>query len=258
MTNELPEIDLLIVGLGPVGAVAANLAGAAGLRTLVIERGDQPYSMPRAIVFDAEVMRIFASIGLADAISAVTKPLGGSVYIGVDHNPIRKFQARPRAHDLAWHPSNLFYQPQLEALLRAGLKRFPNVTVLTGHDVTALTRNGDNTCVRIVDTTGSEKEISSPYVLACDGASSTIRKALGIRLDDIGFEERWLVVDTFVNGPMRWPDGYTIPPEVRDDRYSLMICDPARPQHADTWLRPPSALGIYAACRRPRRRSCYG
>ncbi|MFB9127862.1 FAD-dependent monooxygenase [Paraburkholderia dipogonis] len=32
------DFDLIIVGLGPVGAVAANLAGEAGLRTLVLEK----------------------------------------------------------------------------------------------------------------------------------------------------------------------------------------------------------------------------
>src|SRR3569832_2031340 len=84
--------DLIVVGLGPVGAVAANLAGAAGLRTLVVEKGEQPYDKPRAIVFDAEIMRVFASIGLADEIAAVTRPLGGSVYLGADHAPILRFR----------------------------------------------------------------------------------------------------------------------------------------------------------------------
>ncbi len=76
---------------------------------------------------------------------------------------------------------------------------------------------------------GGSQTISARFVLACDGASSMVRKALGITLDDIGFEERWLVVDTFVDGPMRWPQTHEIPDEVRDDRYSLMVCDPARP-----------------------------
>src|SRR4051812_4943776 len=88
--------------IGLAREIAANLAGAAGLRTLVVEKGDQPYDKPRAIVFDAEIMRVFASIGLADEIAAVTKPLGGSVYLGADHAPIRTFRAHPRAHDKAW------------------------------------------------------------------------------------------------------------------------------------------------------------
>jgi 3-(3-hydroxy-phenyl)propionate hydroxylase len=229
MTDESEHIDLLIVGLGPVGAVAANMAGMAGLRTIVLERGDAPYRKPRAIVFDAEIMRIFDSIGLADEIAAVTKPLGGSVYLGADRKPIRTFRAPAPAHSLAWNASNLFYQPELEAVLRAGLGRFPNVTILSGHEVVDIMPSADAVGVHASDPAGGRLHLTARYLLACDGASSIVRKKMGIALDDIGFEERWLVVDTFVNGPMTWPDDHVIPPEVRDDRYSLMVCDPARP-----------------------------
>jgi 3-(3-hydroxy-phenyl)propionate hydroxylase len=224
------KYDIVIVGLGPVGAVAANLAGAAGFRTLVVERSSQPYRQPRAIVFDAEIMRIFDSIGLAEPITAATRPLGGSIYLGADHRPIRTFHARPPAHAKAWFPSNLFFQPQLEAIIRDGVARHPNVTVLLAHEVVDLDQAGSGVTLRLASQDGvAPKDVDATYVLACDGASSTVRKTLGIPLDDIGFEERWLVVDTFVDGPMRWPRGYEIPQEVRDNRYSLMVCDPARP-----------------------------
>ena len=223
------DIDLLVAGLGPVGAVAANLAGMAGLRTVVLERSNEPYRKPRAIVFDAEIMRIFDSIGLADEIAAVTRPLGGSVYLGADRNPIRTFRAQAPAHELAWPASNLFYQPELEAVLRAGLSRFPNVTILSGHEIVDLVASAEAVTVQARDPAGELLTFTARHLLACDGASSIVRKKMGIPLDDIGFEERWLVVDTFVNGPMKWPDDHVIPPEVRDDLFSLMVCDPARP-----------------------------
>jgi 3-(3-hydroxy-phenyl)propionate hydroxylase len=226
----MQAFDLAIVGLGPVGAVAANLAGAAGLKTLVVERARQPYLRPRAIVFDAEIMRIFDSIGLAAEIAKASRALEGSIYLGADRKPIRTFRARPRAHELTWHPSNLFYQPQLEGILRDGLTRFSNVTVMLEHDVTDL-RQSDEGChlsIAAVNESASS-EAQAQFVLACDGASSTIRKSLQIPLDDIGFEERWLVLDALLNGPMCWPSTHAIPEEVRSERYSLMVCDPARP-----------------------------
>ncbi|QNA86452.1 bifunctional 3-(3-hydroxy-phenyl)propionate/3-hydroxycinnamic acid hydroxylase [Sphingomonas sp. So64.6b] len=229
MTTGFPDYDLLIVGMGPVGAVAANLAGQAGFRTLVIEQDSEPYKLPRAIVFDSEIMRVFASIGLADEIPAVTKPLGGSVYLGADRKPIRTFRAHPRAHPIAWYPSNLFYQPQLETIIRAGLSRYPNVTVMSGHRLTDVAQDESGVTARATDATGATIEIGARYLFACDGASSAVRKALAIPLDDIGFEERWLVIDTNVHGPMRWPDTHEIPPEVRSNAFSLMVCDPERP-----------------------------
>ena len=223
--SDRADFDIAIIGLGPVGASAANIAGAAGLRTLVLERGEAPYSQPRAIVFDAEIMRIFASFGLAETIAEVTRPLGGSVYLGADLKPIRTFRARPRTDPLAWHPSNLFYQPQLEALLREGVTRFAQVEVRRGHEVTAI----EGTTIRARTADGEDVSFSARFILACDGASSMVRKAMGVALDDIGFEERWLVVDTLVDGPMHWPEDHDIPDEVRDGRFSLMLCDPSRP-----------------------------
>jgi 3-(3-hydroxy-phenyl)propionate hydroxylase len=230
MLAERPEFDLVIVGLGPVGAVAANIAGLLGLKTLVLERTDHAYLKPRAIVFDAEVMRIFASIGLAERIAKASRALGGSIYLGADRHPIRTFRARQPAHAKAWYPSNLFYQPELESILRDGLNRFSNVTVSLEHELAALRDFGGWSTLNVIAHGSSQSlEIRARFVLACDGASSTVRKLLQIPLDDIGFEERWLVVDTFVSGPMRWPSTHAIPEEVQRGEYSLMLCDPARP-----------------------------
>jgi 3-(3-hydroxy-phenyl)propionate hydroxylase len=224
------EFDVVIVGLGPVGAVAANIAGLLGLKTLVLERTDHAYLKPRAIVFDAEVMRIFASIGLAERIAKASRALGGSIYLGADRHPIRTFRARQPAHAKAWYPSNLFYQPELESILRDGLNRFSNVTVSLKHELAALRDFGGWSALNVIAHGSSQSmEIRARFVLACDGASSTARKLLQIPLDDIGFEERWLVVDTFVSGPMRWPSTHAIPEEVQRGEYSLMLCDPARP-----------------------------
>jgi 3-(3-hydroxy-phenyl)propionate hydroxylase len=230
MPAERSEFDVVIVGLGPVGAVAANLAGSAGLKTLVVERTDHAYLKPRAIVFDAEIMRVFASIGLAQRISKASRALGGSIYLGADRRPIRTFRARQPAHAQAWHPSNLFYQPELESILRDGLNRFDNVTVSLKHEVAGVRDVGGASVLTVIpDGSSQAVEIHTRFVLACDGASSTVRKLLQVPLDDIGFEERWLVVDTFVNGPMRWPSTHAIPEEVQRGEYSLMVCDPARP-----------------------------
>lgn len=229
MTIVTEDYDLLVVGMGPVGATAANLAGQAGLRVLVVEQETVPYQKPRAIAFDAEVMRIFASIGLAGEIAAVTRALDGSVHLGADHRPVRTFAAPPRAHRLASNSSNLFYQPELEEILRAGLRRFSNVTVALGSGLRDLSLSEGGVTAGLVSVSGEPNEVSARYLLACDGASSTVRKNLGIALDDIGFEERWLVVDTTIAGPMRWPEAYDLPDGVRKGDYSLMVCDPARP-----------------------------
>ncbi len=62
----MTDVDVAIVGLGPTGAVAANLLGEAGIRTAVFERDAGVYQLPRAVHFDAEIMRTFQRLRLTD------------------------------------------------------------------------------------------------------------------------------------------------------------------------------------------------
>jgi 3-(3-hydroxy-phenyl)propionate hydroxylase len=224
------QYDVVIVGLGPVGGIAANLCGQAGLRTLVVERGVEPYLLPRAVHMDAEAMRILHSVGLAKTVASLTRPLGGSVYLGCDGRQIRVFRSQDTRAALGWPASNLFYQPELEGILRQGLQRFPNVEVRLAAEFAELEQDAEGARLRITSANGADGGwVGAHFVLACDGASSPVRKALNLDLEDMGFEERWLVIDGQMSGAMRWPERYDIPAEVRDGRYSLMICDPARP-----------------------------
>lgn len=62
------DFDLLIVGMGPVGATAANLAGMWGLKTLAVDKMLDIYDKPRAFGLDHEVMRVFGNIGMCQGI----------------------------------------------------------------------------------------------------------------------------------------------------------------------------------------------
>jgi 3-(3-hydroxy-phenyl)propionate hydroxylase len=49
------EVDVLIVGYGPVGATLACRLGRDGVRTLVVDKSAQIFTAPRAILLDNEV-----------------------------------------------------------------------------------------------------------------------------------------------------------------------------------------------------------
>jgi 3-(3-hydroxy-phenyl)propionate hydroxylase len=46
---------------------------------------------------------------------------------------------------------------------------------------------------------GNISFVTARYVIGCDGASSRIRQCLDIKLDDLGFDEPWMVVDVLVD-----------------------------------------------------------
>jgi 3-(3-hydroxy-phenyl)propionate hydroxylase len=66
---------------------------------------------------------------------------------------------------------------------------------------------------------GHTSHVKAKYVIGCDGASSSVRSLVGIELEDLGFDEPWLVVDVMVNeqGLAKLP------------KTSVQYCNPERP-----------------------------
>ena len=61
------EVDVAIVGYGPVGQALAALLGRAGHRVAAFERFSRDLRLPRAVHIDHEIMRLLQALGLADA-----------------------------------------------------------------------------------------------------------------------------------------------------------------------------------------------
>ncbi len=220
-----PAFDVAIVGCGPVGALAANLFGKAGMKTLVVERQAEPYPLPRAVHIDHEMMRIFQSLGLAEELLPLMREGEGHIHIGADGGVIRYLGSKGLHKRFGWANDYFFYQPELEARLRNAMGRWPQVQLWSGVSVTGLLESGDGVLLKLDD----GRDVTARYVVACDGANSFVRKSLGIRLADLKFEEPWLVVDAEVDGPVHLPAFAGVPAGADLQHLSIMLCDPKRP-----------------------------
>jgi 3-(3-hydroxy-phenyl)propionate hydroxylase len=205
------SFDVAVVGLGPTGAVCTALLGSLGLKTLAVEREQAVYDKPRAFALDHEIMRVLEDIGIADAVAPHTAPFTPSEYYGVDGQLIKRLGALPPPWPLGWPPSLVFNQPAVDALLRS---RAAAVAEVAFTELEDLAQGRDRVELRLRDRT-----LTARYVVACDGASSTVRAALGIEYEDLDFDQRWLVVDLLVS-----PRGLEKLPKV-----SIQYCEPARP-----------------------------
>lgn len=217
--------DVAIIGCGPVGAFAANLLGKSGLSVLVIEQEANPYPLPRAVHLDHEMMRLFQSAGVIDAVAPDMRDTQGHLHVGADHGVIRYMGTVGRPRPFSWSNDYFFYQPELEAHLRDALNAHANVELRLGVGFEGLAQDGDGVTLHL---SGGDTA-RARYVIACDGSRSAVRKALGIALDDLDFEEPWLVVDAEVDGPVRFPDLWGVPDEADLQTLSVMMCDPRRP-----------------------------
>lgn len=178
---------MAIVGLGPTGATLANLLGRAGITTVVYERSTAPHSLPRACHLDAEIARVLQGLGFEDELGDLLTESAGMEYVGPDGTRLFTFEGFERSPLLGWHEDYVFLQPELDALLRQGLERYPSVEVHLGTDAPAL------------------DDLHARYVVACDGAHSETRDAAGIGVVDLGYDEDWLVVDVALRRPVELP-----------------------------------------------------
>ncbi|MBU3648772.1 MAG: bifunctional 3-(3-hydroxy-phenyl)propionate/3-hydroxycinnamic acid hydroxylase [Limnohabitans sp.] len=211
--------DVAIVGFGPTGAVAAGLLGLQGIRTWVCDELTDVYDKPRAIALDHEIMRVFQQLGLADALEPFTEPFTNSEFYGVDGQLIKCMSTVAPPYPLTFTPSLVFTQPAMEAVLRERVSRMPSVECHLGTKVTAVQQSHEAVTLTVADAQGQTRQISARYLIGCDGASSFVRKQVGIELEDLGFDEPWLVVDVRVNDK-----GLAKLPKV-----SVQYCEPQRP-----------------------------
>jgi len=199
---ELPSrIPVAIVGAGPTGLTLANLLGVYGVACLLIERNAATVHEPRAVSIDDESLRTMQAIGLAETVMRETVAGYGSHYFSADGGLFAKVQ--PTAEPYGFPRRNAFRQPILERQLREALSRFPQVIAAFEHELAGFAQ--DETGVRLrVTHAGEEAVLACDYLVACDGASSAVRRTLGIAMSGSTFQERWLIVD-LENSPVSSP-----------------------------------------------------
>jgi 2-polyprenyl-6-methoxyphenol hydroxylase-like FAD-dependent oxidoreductase len=198
------DADVAIVGYGPVGQALAALLGRAGHRVVVFERFNEIYRLPRAVHLDHEIMRLLQSLGLAEALAEEMVPVRDYHWFGADGELLLRFDVHGPAVS-GWDSDYMFFQPELEAVLdRVGCAQ-PGVTVTRGWVAEALTDRDTYAELRVrrvleqeagrLAPTGDTRSVRARWVVGADGANSFVREASGISRRDLGFQERWLVVD---------------------------------------------------------------
>jgi 3-(3-hydroxy-phenyl)propionate hydroxylase len=220
-TSGTGDYDVAIVGLGPVGAVLANLLGLAGIRTVVLEREAGIHNLPRAVHFDDEVMRIFQTIGVADAVANISRINVGMRFVDADGKVLLDWPRPQESGAMGWHPSYRFHQPDLERILRVALSHHRSVSVFLGTEVTALEQTPDGAMLTVSELADAQvRTIGASFVIGCDGARSLVRRHVveDSEAEDLGFNENWLVVDVRLLRDL---------PELGD--YTIQYCDPSQP-----------------------------
>lgn len=188
----LTKVSIIIAGAGPTGLILGNLLGMAGIDTLIIECNAGLSDGPKAIALDDEGLRACQAVGLGNAVIE-------DLLFDIDAHYVsagRLFaKVAPTSKRNGYPLISTFHQPEFEATLLDGLKRFTCVKLWFQHSLETHEQNDDGVSVCVRTPEGAQIELECAYLLACDGAKSSIRRTLGIPMQGATFAQRWLVVD---------------------------------------------------------------
>ncbi|MGI9611933.1 MAG: FAD-dependent monooxygenase [Acidimicrobiales bacterium] len=197
MAEPLP---VLIVGAGPVGLSASLLLSDLGVENLVVERNPGTTDHPKAHVVNTRTMEIFRSIGVAQAVrdEAVAPSMMGHV------RWVRSIAGQELAHLARGggarpptpSPATSCAQDKVEQILHAATVERPG-SVQFDAEVSAVEPDDDGVTVTFQD--GRTRRAA--YVIAADGASSGVRRNLGIDME--GLPELLTMVGIYFHADLR-------------------------------------------------------
>ncbi len=194
------ETQVIIVGAGPVGLTLAIDLGRRGVRCILFERNESPIQLPKMERCNARTMEIYRRLGVAEKVRNAGLRRGApmDVFLAtsladppIAHLPypsVAKAQAEIASNNNGQplEPSQVISQYTLEPLLRSLAESLPRVSVRFGCELIAFTQNPIFVSATVRNSRGADETVQAAYLVGCDGASSTVRRQLGIQLQGEG------------------------------------------------------------------------
>lgn len=187
----------LIVGAGPVGLAAALFLARQGHRVRIVEQASARAGESRALAVNPRTLDLLEESGVAAAMLDIGRP-------------IRRLIAGDGQHELAVIPlSELDHRHQfLLALSQAVTERLlehelASNGVIVEYGVSLADCSQDNDRVTAtLERNGAAEQFACTWLLACDGAHSTVRKTLGLDFPGRRMEGLWHLADVHLDGPL--------------------------------------------------------
>jgi 3-(3-hydroxy-phenyl)propionate hydroxylase/6-hydroxy-3-succinoylpyridine 3-monooxygenase len=189
------DASIIVVGAGPVGAVTALALGRRGLRVTVIERDESPNMSPRAIVYLHPLLPDLDRLGLLDDM----RERGHIDHEGFNLHLVALDEVlsapNTEIEGLTPTPYNIHLgQGAFVRLVLEHLETMGNVDVRWRTSVRDVVQDRDAVSVS-VEVDGELETVHADWLVAADGARSTVRDLIGARLEGTTWDERFVAVN---------------------------------------------------------------
>jgi len=198
--------QVIIVGAGPVGLVAACALATEGVPVVVVEETADVVKDLRASTFHPPTLDFLDRFGVSNDL----------IELGLI-TPLWQFRDRRKGavatfdlsalRDETAFPYRLqCEQWKLTAVLRDRLARTPGVALRYGLRATSVQQDADSVVLHAQTSDGDKERIEGRYLVAADGARSAVRSSLGVAFEGLTIPELYLSLSTTFDFHAAMPD----------------------------------------------------
>lgn len=227
---------VIIVGAGPVGLAAAIDCALRGVRCLVLDDNDVVSLGSRAICWSKRTLEIFDRLGVGERMveKGVTWKVGRLFH---RDREVWNFDLLPEAGHKMPAFVNL-QQYYVEQYLVERCADFPDLIDLRWKNkVTAVDSRPDGVLAAIETPDGTYR-LEADWLLACDGARSSVRSLLGLDFEGRVFEERFLIADVEMQADFPSERWFWFEPPFHSGQSALLHKQPDNIYRIDLQLGP--------------------
>lgn len=199
MADETKNMgDVLIVGAGPVGLTAALALTRNGMRCRIVDCNECRTDKSKALVLWSRSLELLDGLGGAGRfVDLGIRAHGASLY---GHGK-RLVHAALDDIDSPYPFALLLPQSDTERLLEEWVESL-GVRVERRVEVRSVTPDSGGVTATLVHPDGREETVRTPWLVACDGAHSTVRHQLGLEFAGKAEPDDWILADVHVQGPI--------------------------------------------------------
>ncbi|QVQ24692.1 FAD-dependent oxidoreductase [Achromobacter deleyi] len=187
------HVPVLIAGGGPVGLTLAALLAEYGIASLTVEADDDYCSGSRAICMSRRSQEILGWVGADQPLMATGLAWTGGrsyfrdrevLHFEMPHDPLQRYA-----------PMVNIQQYCVEEYAHQAMQRRPGLAALQwSARVVGLRNEPDGVSVEI-ESGGERRTVRADWLIACDGGRSAVREAMGLKLEGMQYEGRYVIVD---------------------------------------------------------------
>ncbi len=189
------DTEVLVAGLGPVGATAALSLARQGIAVAAIEPLANSATDLRASTYHAPTLEILSDLGAADTL--FSQGLKAPVYQYRDRQTgeVFSFDLGEIADRTRFPYRIQCEQHRVTADIVAQLKLQPSATVMQGQRVLFVEQDADGVTA-YVENANTVERWRARHLVAADGASSVVRKVLGLQFPGFTYDEKFVCFST--------------------------------------------------------------